>query len=98
VTVLSPRQMEVVANLASGLTPAQIAAHHALSLHTVRTHIKAAETALDLNTIGALVAWWWGYRYGRLEAAARRVVDTPYEQGIPELASRLRVLAETLDG
>lgn len=58
---LSPRQREVLACLADGLTHAAAADRLFLSPNTVRTHVRDMCRALDVNSTAALVALARGY-------------------------------------
>lgn len=52
---LSPRQLEVVALLARGMSTKAIARHLGISLHTCRDHIKHARIALGCTTAMGVV-------------------------------------------
>jgi PAS domain S-box-containing protein len=56
VTVLSPREREMLMLLAEGLSGEQIAAHFTLSPATVRTHINNAMIKLGAHTRGQAIA------------------------------------------
>lgn len=56
---LSPAERAVVALLADGLTPKQIAHQRGTSLETVRTQIKRAKRATRARTLDELVASGW---------------------------------------
>ncbi|BCY10611.1 response regulator transcription factor [Actinoplanes sp. L3-i22] len=49
VTTLTPRETDVLRLIAAGLTNAEIAAHHHLSEHTVKTHVGNLFTKLALR-------------------------------------------------
>ncbi|GAA2891154.1 DNA-binding response regulator [Actinoplanes cyaneus] len=49
VSALTPRETEVLRSIAAGLTNAEIAAHHHLSEHTIKTHIGNLFTKLALR-------------------------------------------------
>jgi DNA-binding CsgD family transcriptional regulator len=56
---LSPAEHAVVALLATGLTPKQIAAERGTSVETVRTQIKRAKRTAGARTLDELVATAW---------------------------------------
>ena len=57
-SVLTARQRQVAALVASGLTNDQIARRLAISPRTVRKHVGDAFAAVDVTSRAALAAWW----------------------------------------
>lgn len=55
---LSPRELEVLALVADGLTDAQVARRLTLSPHTVHRHVSNIRTKLGAPSRAAAVAWW----------------------------------------
>ena len=53
---LTPAEADVLAHLACGLTPAEVAARHARSLNTVRTQVRSILAKLGLHGLQPLVA------------------------------------------
>lgn len=93
---LTAGQERVVAHVASGLTVLQVAKRLHIAPSTARAHVKNAQATLDLHTLQALTAWWWRRQNTAVTLAARAVVDMPHDQGLAELARRVRALAEAL--
>ena len=54
-SILTPRELEVVHLLASGCSYKQAARHLGISTHTIVTHIKSTYRKLDVHTAAAAV-------------------------------------------
>jgi non-specific serine/threonine protein kinase len=68
--VLSPREQEVAALLARGLTNKQVAAQLVVSPATVRSHVEHILTKLELSTRAQIAVW--ANQQGLLAAESRR--------------------------
>ncbi|MBN1207920.1 MAG: response regulator transcription factor, partial [Myxococcaceae bacterium] len=54
---LTPRQLQVVGLIAQGLSNKRIAAELHISVHTVKSHVRAIMKKLGLNTRLKVAAW-----------------------------------------
>ena len=90
---LSPRQRDVLRLVARGLTNQEIGGVLRISSETVRTHVTALLTRLDVsNRTEAATAWAaWAAVAGLLEAG-KVVVTTPHA-ALASLAARLSIPA-----
>jgi DNA-binding NarL/FixJ family response regulator len=62
VSPLSPREREVLALLADGLSYKMVADRLKLSFNTVNTHIRRIYDKLHLSSMGEAIAWYYKHR------------------------------------
>jgi DNA-binding NarL/FixJ family response regulator len=63
-SVLSERELQIVASIAKGRTNQEIAAELFISLSTVKTHITRIQEKLDVRNRVEIAAWSWQNRGG----------------------------------
>jgi DNA-binding NarL/FixJ family response regulator len=63
-SVLSERELEIVASIAKGRTNQEIAAELFISLSTVKTHLARIQEKLDVRNRVEIAAWSWANRAG----------------------------------
>lgn len=59
---LTPREIELLRDVAHGCSNEEIALQHNLSIHTVKNHVDHIRSKIDLRTRAELVAWAWQNR------------------------------------
>ncbi len=64
-SVLTPREIELLRDVAYGKTNDEIAGDLSLSKHTVKNHVDHIRSKLDLGTRAELVAWAWQHKVVR---------------------------------
>ena len=88
---LTIRQEEIVVLLAKGLTVRQAARELFIAESTTRTHLKNAQSVVDVHTLAGLVSWYHNRRYNRLRMAVLAAASPG-----PDRDEHMRTLAKIL--
>ena len=74
---LTPRELEVLRLIATGVSNATIAAQTCLSINSIKTYIRSAYRRIGVERRSQAVAWCYQYGLGDVEPADPRAVSGP---------------------